>query len=468
MKKLMVLLVLIFSGCDRNGPTVGAVLDLPSPQVEKLENGIELVWFEDDRYPLFDVLITVKSGFRDDPVGKSGVAQLLSASLSRGAKGLSAHEYALAIEKLAASRYFSVDENSYSMGIHGLSADYDRLVGLLLDVVLQPNLEAAEITREQARITDEWKHIGDHAQTLVNLAFHRLVASGTSYGRGALFSLSEFKSLTPQDVRDFYKAHFVPSNTLIMLVGKFDRAAARKQILERTEGWKGQPPAPMEKSFSDPRFGVRTPEQVLLVNRPNLTQAQIRIGLQGPLIDDPKHFELAVGNALFGEYFQSRLNRTLRDRLGMTYGASSGFEYSLGHGVFSIRTYTSNAKAGEAAKWAIELFSNWSKGPLEYDEVNKAKEYLEGGFPLAVSTLQAIASRWLGGYLFGLGDEYLKLYPKRISQVDPESVARSLRETFGGKIPYVVIAGDASRVKPVLLEAGFPAVKQIEVSDLVR
>ncbi len=69
----------------------------------------------------------------------------------------------------------------------GLAIDGEKLLGILADLVRRPNLEPAEVKREQARLLDQWKRLGESADLLASVAFARKIASGTDYARGNAF-----------------------------------------------------------------------------------------------------------------------------------------------------------------------------------------------------------------------------------------------------------------------------------------
>src|SRR5688500_5943241 len=84
-----------------------AVSALPLPAREVLPNGLEVIWFLSDRLPVTDLVLLVKSGYRDDPMGKTGTSELVSSVLDRGAGGMTAQQIARSVEMLGASRYSS-------------------------------------------------------------------------------------------------------------------------------------------------------------------------------------------------------------------------------------------------------------------------------------------------------------------------------------------------------------------------
>lgn len=424
-------------------------LKLPVPEIETLANGLKVAWFPSATIPVVDLILVLRSGSRDDAQGKSGTAELLSSLLDRGAGGLSAQEIAKAVEDLGASRYASADDDTFSVGMHGLAPDAPALLDLLGKMVIRPDFPEAEVSREHARLLDRWSHIADYGESLAGLAYRRVLSSGTSYGRGGFSSMEEFKKVGREDVLSFHRRHFTPANALLVVVGKVDRASFREKVLASFGGWQGAAPARDWKNHADKRLAHKR-GTVLLVDRPGLTQAQVRMGFRAPLLVSPEHYPLVVANAMLGEYFNSRLNSLIRDKLGLTYGIGSGFSYSRELATFTISSATKSESVGQLIRKSIDVLKDLKRGPIPADEIRMAKEYLIGGFPLAASTLGAVASRWLGGYLFDLGPEYLNEFVPRVEKVTPADVIGALSKSFDLDQLVIVVAGDAREIEKSL------------------
>lgn len=439
---------------------------LPTPEIETLPNGLQLVWFLSDQLPVVDLALLVKSGYRDDPAGKTGVSELLSAALDRGSAGQNAQQIAQQVEQLGASRYISDDEETFSLGMHGLAPDSDTLLDILAKMTLQPNFDPTEVDREKARLLDRWNHLGDYGEALASLAYRRAITSGTSYMRGNFYSVNEFKKVGLPEVQAYYKKHFTPKNSILMVVGRVDKAKFRARIDELFGKWTGEAPKHDYKNSSDPRVN-HAPGQILIVDRKGLTQAQVRMGFRAPLISSPDHYSLTVANALLGEYFNSRLNALIRDKLGLTYGIGSAFSYAKNFGSLTISSATRNESVGELIRHSIDVLKDLKKGPIPQDEVDMAKEYLIGGFPLSTSTLGAVASRWMSGYIFDRGPEYLNEFVPKITEVQAPDVLSSVKKDFDLDHMIIVIAGDSKQIEASIKDSGFKSFKKIQLKDLM-
>lgn len=447
---------------------------LPLPQVETLPNGLTIAWFVDEKLPIIDLALQFGSGTRHDPKGKSGTVELLSRLLERGSNGFGPAEIAQKVESLGASGFASADEEATTLGMHGLSQDAETLLEILGWVALRPNFRADEFQRERAKVAESWKHLADSAESLSGYAFGRAILSGTPYARGSLQDLRSLKSLKLADLQTFHRVHFTPANAILMVVGRVDQKSFREKVKTHFGAWEGSMPKKSDVLFRDPKLSVNlekkldvTKREILVIDSPGLPQAQLRLGFRVPGIRSTKRYALAVGNALLGEYFNSRLNLIVRDRLGLAYTVQSSVTYFRDTAFFSIGSATATANTGKLLEETIRQIRLMKAADVLKEEVDVAKEYLMGGFPLGVSTLGAVAVRWLNGRNLGLGDEYLNGFLPNIASVARESVVQAFDEAFTVEKMVVVIAGDAKKIEASLREKGFRKVRRVSGKSLL-
>lgn len=438
------------------------------PVVEKLENGMNIAWFINDKLPLADIIWVAKSGYRDDPI--PGICTMTISLLDRGAQGKSALEIAKEIEQLGAKRWGSCDEDTLTVGIRGLSSDSSTLLDILSKLILKPDFTQKEFDREKERMLDSWLHLDDTGAALTSVAFQRLTTLNTPYGLGGFNSAQALKSIKRSDVQNFYKAHFVPSNSLLVVIGRANKEQIKAQLNTLFGSWKGSKPTRKTVLKSDPRIS-RVKSKYLMVDRAGLTQAQVRIGFKTISFQNLDRYPLSVGNAMLGEYFQSRLNAELRDKLGLTYGVSSQFVYSLDLGRFILSSATRNENVGVFLKTTMEILKKFKNEPVPttlptQKEVEMAKDYLLGGFPLSHATPQAISARWMTGYIFGMGPDYLNEYVPNIERLTPDQVIQAAKKHFKLDELLVVVGGDGKAIEKSLDNEWKKKFKKITVRDL--
>jgi zinc protease len=437
------------------------------PVLEKLPNGLQIVWFESAKLPLFDLVYVSRTGSKEDPQGKSGTLEMLSAVISRGAAGKSAQQIARSLEQLGSGLDFRVGEDFTTVGVHGLTQDLEAIAATWADVILQPDFPEAEITREKSRMIDRWMHLPDQTDSLAAVAFIRLLMRGTLYGRGNLLTRSEIDAIDSSTLRQAHARFKEPSRGLVLAVGSFNRTQLKSWLQERFG--KPQDAAPsqvQQNTYADTRLPEPKAGDVIIIHRPKTNQSQVRIGFEAPAPSHPDHAAFQVLSAALGEHFGSRLNRVIRDEMGLTYSISSNILSMQERSFLAVSAATHNPQVGQLLKETRRMLE-WTAGHgINEDELEISKSYLAGSFPLSIATLSAYASRWVGSYLFGLGVDYLDGVVARIQAVQLSDVNR-VAKTWLKPNTWWVVSGDAAALESPLREAGFKSIKRVKPADLL-
>lgn len=438
---------------------------IPKPLVKKLASGLTIAVFEDHKIPLVDYVLLVPYGSIHDPSRKSGTAQLMMEMLDRGSGEYTAAQFAKLIENKGANIYATLDNDSMTLGVHGLSSDRDSLLDLFLKWTLKPKWDPEEFKKEKAKLLDRWSHLGDQTNLLSILGFHRRLASRTSYARGSLLSETELKTVNLSDVIGYYESYFKPNQATLLVVGDVDSKTWLNQAIVKLEQWKGAASKPVLQKYVNPRF--EAPEDVIIaIDKPGAMHADIKFGVHAPSFTTKEHYDLLIANSIFGETFTSWLNAEIRDKSGYVYSIGSSFSHSVGFSLWGISTSTSPEQAGFVLKKMKDLYKNFQIAKFNDSEVTGAQEYLVGSFSVNNSTLGQVASRWLAGRLFQLPDDYLETFVDRIRKTNLGSVIRATQAHFTGKVPQVVISCDRAKCEKALVSAGFKRLKWLAVSDL--
>jgi len=445
---------------------------LPVPELERLPNGLTVAWFVDDRLPLVDLALLVRAGKRADPAGGSGTAELLAAAIDKGAGSLDTTGFARAVERLGATRYVSADDDSMTLGVHGLSSDADPLIGLLADLALRPALPPEAVRWERERISQILEKVRTDTEGALSLAFARIMAAGTPYFRGSVLSAPELGRIGREDLVSFHARYFVPEGAVLMIAGKVDREAFSARVSEAFGSWR----APDDQGTAHPADPPRPPADsgepsgraAAVVHFGGEEQAHVRVGFRLPSIGSPDSWALMVVNAILGEYFKSRLNQVVRDGLGLTYSIRSSMTFSKDVGILTIGTSTRAPLVGKLLDKTYEVVDGLRKHPPSPGELRQAKDFLIGSFPVRTAGLVAAASRWLAGHVFGLGPEYLNHYAERVEKVTAADVARvatAYLDTAGAR---AAVAGDGDRIAQPLAKSGFRIFRRVSGGELLQ
>jgi predicted Zn-dependent peptidase len=200
-----------------------------------------------------------------------------------------------------------------------------------------------------------------------------------------------------------------------------------------------------------PRFGHRT---LQLVHRPGAVQSEVRVGHPGVPRKHPDYFPLIVANTVLGGAFTSRLNLSLRERHGFTYGVRSSFAFRRAAGPFAISTSVGNDVTAAALKELLaETEAFVRDGPTDA-EVEAARDYIAGVFPLRMETTAQIASHLAESLVFDLPEDHQARFRDHVRAVTTSAARDAVSEHIRPQAATVVVVGDADVVRAPLEALG--------------
>jgi predicted Zn-dependent peptidase len=444
------------------GPAVAGEFRLPPVTRVTLENGLRLVVAEQREVPLVEMQLLVGAGSAQDPAGEEGVAALTARALTRGAGTRSAVELARAIESLGGEVSAGAGTDGTIIGAEFLAEDFARGLGLVRDVVMEPRFEADEIRRARDEQVATILATLEQPSAVADKCFGAFLYGNHPYGRPTDGRIATVGELGRGDVRDFYGRWYRPNNTIMVLVGAVSPDEAVSAVRQAFGGWKADPKAiPVRAEAPVPL----TARRVLLVDKVDATQTQIRFGNVAMKRSDPDYLVASVGNTLLGGGFTSRLIEELRIKRSLTYGAWSMFVARLGGGDFRVGTFTKSPTTVETLRLALSVEDEFRKTPPDAKALDKAKAYLRGQFPLKLESAEALAARLAELEFHGLPEDELTTYQQRVAAVSAADVAAAAaRRMPAPEQVAIVVVGKAAELRGPLTEA-FGTVETVPAAE---
>ena len=179
----------------------------------------------------------------------------------------------------------------------------------------------------------------------------------------------------------------------------------------------------------------------------DVPQTVLRFVGPGLMWDDPDFMTASVLNHILGgSAFTSRLFMEVREKRGLAYGVSSSLMPLRESAMLVGGTATRNDRAAESMKVIREeMLKLAEEGPTEH-EVEEAKRYIIGSYPLRFDTSPKIAGELLALALRGDTPDFLARRNGLFAAVTLADVKRVAQRLFGKPELLVQAVG-----KPVAL-----------------
>jgi zinc protease len=442
------------------GPAPAKEVHFPAFQEKTLANGLRIVVIEEHKDPLVSLRLVVKGGRSYEPEGKSGLAEAVATLLTKGTAKRSAQQIAEAVDFVGANLDANAGLES-GFATAGVTSDQlDLGFDLLSDVVLHPTFPQDEIDRWRRQTLSGLQIQQKSAPYLASRAVERMVFGDHPYGRPATGTPESVRGLTRDDFTAYHKSHYIPNGSFLAVVGdvKPDDAFARA---ERAFGGWAKGAESSLPQVTSPRYERN---RIVVIDKPDAVQTEIRLAQTAITHRDPDLYVAEVYNSVTGGSPSARLYEEIRKKRGLSYGAQSFFVEPTQPGFFEASTFTKTETSAEALKVALDVLRDLQKEPVPASELEPAKTFITGAFPLEIETADGIADKVLEAMKFGYGREFLESYDQKISAVTAADVQRFAKERIHPERLSIVLVGNASVfIEP--LKKTFPDVDVIPAAD---
>jgi zinc protease len=442
-------------------PAAGAPrpFEFPKAASKTLTNGLRVFVVTDHREPAVAArLVLLSAGSIKDPSSMPGVAQMTAALLTQGTEKRSAREIAETIDFLGGTLQATADRDGTTITLDVVKKDLGTGMDLMSDAVLHPAFAPDELDRQRQQVLSSLQVQYADPNYLATLVFARVLYGNSAYGlpeAGTPRSVQEFRR---DDFVKFHDANYAPNGALLAFAGDItpDEAFA---ITEKYFGlWQktsvaADIPAP---------GSLTTGQHIWLLDKPDAVQTQIRLGKFSIRRSDPDYLPLEVTNHIFGGSYNSRLNTEVRIKKGLTYDASSSLNAHRYAGSLSVNTFTRTETTVEALKLVMNLLGGMANGEITQQELNFARDYLAGVYPISSETAEQVADRVLIAAAFELPADYNQTYPAKVRAMSLDQVQATARKYFTVKDLDIVLAGNVGAFRDSLKKE-FPDAQFVEI-----
>jgi zinc protease len=409
------------------------VLTLPRPayamkiQVVKSPGGIEAWLVEAHENPLLALKFSFEGGNSQDPEGKDGVANFVSAMLDEGAGDITASDFQERMEDLAMRMRYEDSRDAFYGNFEALTQNRDESAKLLKLAVTKPRFDQDAVERIRGQLLANLVYSDRDPEKVAAKEWFSVAFAGHSYGRPSQGTEASVKSITREDLEAYRKRTFARDNLKVVAVGDITPEALGK-LLDDVFGDLPERAELAPVAVTKPVAGAQ--EKWIAMDVP---QSVAVFGLPAMARKDPDFMAAFVLNQLIGGGgFASRLMEEVREKRGLAYSVYSYIQPFRHTSILSGGVAT-RADAIQQSLDVIrkELKHVADEGPTP-DEFENAKKYLIGSYALRFDTNSKIASQLLGLLEDDFGPEYIENRNKMIEAItldDAKRVAKRLLDT---------------------------------------
>ncbi|GLR45225.1 peptidase M16 [Mesorhizobium amorphae] len=404
-------------------------------QEVKSEKGITAWLVEDHTAPIVAIRFVFAGGTSQDPVGKEGLAYLMSALLAEGAGDLDNDAFQTKLDDAGAEMSFNAYRDSIDGSMRMLSEQKDAAFDLLALAVNKPRFDLAAVDRVGSQIISGIIANERDPEAIAERKWRRALYGTHPYSRPDEGTKVSLAGITPADLGAFHKATFARDGLHVVVVGDID-AKTLGDKLDRLFG------ELREKQTLSPVADVAAGlGQQVEVNY-DLPQTSLQLVYPGVARSDPRFFAAVLTNEILGgSYFTSRLYEEVREKRGLAYGVGSYLAENEHSDELVITTATRSDRANETLSIVRRVVKDLAEtGPTEA-ELEAGKKHVIGAFAIDnLHSSSSIAATLVGLQLDNLGIDYIQRRAAIIDQVTLDQVKATAKELLSAE-PSIRVVG---------------------------
>jgi zinc protease len=434
---------------------------IPPYEIRTMPNGLRVVVVSQHEQPAVSLRLLVRAGSAQDPANKPGIAAMVGALLDQGTAKRSSAQISDTIDYVGGALGSGAGTDLSYVNVLVLKDSFDLALDLLSEVVQTPSFPQEELDRIREQALSAMGVNMQDPEFVADAVIDRLVYGFHPYGLPGNGTPESLPAITRDDLVQFHKTWFAPGNALLAVVGDVQPEEAFAGVARALGTWQPHDTPAIE--------AMELPEatrRVVLVDRPNAVQTEIRAGHVAIPRKHPDYMALNLATKILGGEGANRLQNVLRSERGLTYGASADMDAFKQAGSIIAETDTQTSTTGEALRLVIDEFSRLVREPVGERELMGAQAYLAGSFPLSIETADDIALQVLNLLFFDLDVKELETFRDRVNAVTSDDIQRVAKQFVRPARLSVVLVGDAEKVLPQLKAVGVADVEVLGIGDL--
>ena len=405
------------------------IKDVTSP------GGVHAWLVEEHSIPFVALEIRFRGGTSLDAEGKRGAVNLMTGLIEEGAGDMDARAFARAQESLAASFSFGAGDDSVSVSAQFLTENRDRAIDLLRTALHRPRFDQDALERVRAQVMSGLMSDAKDPGTIAGQTFAKIAYGDHPYGSDGKGTLQSVAALSREDIVAAHRGVFARDRLYVGAVGDITAEELGMMLDDLLSGLPATgAPFPGKADVTIPG-GVRVVEF-------DTPQSVAVFGQKGIERHDDDFFAAYVMNQILGAGgFESRLMQEVREKRGLTYGVYSYLVPRDLAAVYMGNVASANDRIAEAISVIRDEWARMAAGGVTEKELEDAKTYLTGAYPLRFDGNSRIAGILVGMQMDELPIDYIATRNDKVNAVTLADIRRVAAELLDPEGLLFVVVG---------------------------
>lgn len=360
-------------------------------------------------------------GSRHESAAENGSAHFIEHLLFKGTTRRSAQQIVAEVEGIGGylNAYTSEDHTCYYA--RARADRWRTLLDVLWDMFTEPAFPAPEVRREREVIKEERAMYLDDPHHLALEILGRAMWPTHPLGRPIEGTEENLDLLRRGSLMKFWRRHYTAGNTCVVAAG----ALSHKRLVGAVRALSRGLERGVTAGFAAAKHDQDRP--VVAVERRDIDQTQVALGIRTAGRDDPRRYALRLLNAVLAENMSSRLYQVLRERHGLAYSVASCTNTFADAGDLTITVGVDSERLPRAMDLLRRELRRLQRSGVSTGELRQAVDYVIGQFDLYLESTENYMT-WLGEAVAGNGrivsPSVVKRRLRRVTVEQVQAVAR--------------------------------------------
>lgn len=413
-----------------------------------LKNGLRIITVPMKDTPTATVLVLVEAGSKYETKDINGLSHFLEHMCFKGTVNRpNASDISRELDSLGAQYNAFTSQEFTGYYAKAQAKKLPQLIDIIGDLYVNPTLDEKESEKEKGVIIEEINMYEDMPNRQVAEIFNNLMYGDQPAGWDVIGTKEIIKRTVREHFVQYRDKHYVAKGTTVVVAGKINEAAVRKQVMkafEKISTAKKHPKLPVKEKQSEPAMRIK--QKVT-------DQMHLILGVRSYDIFDKRLAALKVLATALGGGMSSRLFHRMRDQMGVCYYVRAGSDELTDHGNFTVSAGVDKNRIVESVSAILEECRKFMTEKLSDAELRKVKDYIIGNMYLGIESSDSVAE------FVGM-QEILKKEAKKpadlaakIEKVTAAEVQKIAKDIFQDKNLNLAVIGDVKNedaIKKVL------------------
>ncbi|MGC8862739.1 MAG: M16 family metallopeptidase [Armatimonadota bacterium] len=390
-----------------------------SPIITRMGNGLTAILVEDHSAELVAVDVWVKAGSGNESTKNNGVSHFIEHLVFGATQKRQPGEMDLEMESVGAvlNAHTSRDWAHFATTVS--SRYLTKALDVLADALTNAQFREADFSRERLVLLEELRKLEADPIEVCKTAIAAEVFGSHPYGLPVQGTPDTIRTISRQDVLDYYRKYYVPKNTAVVLVGDIDPQQALAEIGRAFQGYSN---VPMPESVPSEIRPITA--QVNKRIESNFRQTYLTIGFLGPPGND--YADVCATDVLLahmGFGYRSWLDQELARKMGLATATSADFLTQKHRGMITIFAATTEANLDKVKGTIFAKIGSLRSEGIPEPDLAVAKRSVLGRYAFQNETYSGMANS-LGFYFAVSEPEFAVNYVNCVQAVTNQDIIR--------------------------------------------